>query len=100
VQIWRVSDGVLLKTPAGDPIGISQSVAFTPDGTKLASTSGFTHQIRFWDVATGALLKFYDSETGWGIEPKLPVKFQPQGNLFGYGRTDATLVSAVNPFAP
>ena len=98
MQIWRVSDGALRKTLVGDPESISQSVAFTEDGTKLASTSGFSHQIRFWDVTTGVLVKLYDSETGWGIEPKLPIKFQPGGNLFGYGRTDATVVSAVNPF--
>jgi WD40 repeat protein len=99
VQIWRVSDGVLLKTLPGDLVGFSQSVAFAPDGKTLVSTSGYTHEIRFWDVATGALLKFYDSETGWGIFPTLPIKFQPQGNLFGYGRIDATVVTAVNPFA-
>jgi hypothetical protein len=41
------------------------------------------------------LLQTYDQETGTGV---LSIQFYPNGRLFGYGRGDATVVLARNPF--
>jgi WD40 repeat protein len=94
VQIFRVADGTLVRTLAGDPNGFVQGVAFTPDGTTLASSSGFTRTIQLWDPATGALRTTYDQETGWSSFVQLPVAYSPDGTQLGYGRGDATVVLA------
>jgi WD40 repeat protein len=52
------------------------------------------YTIRLWRVADGALLQTYDQETT-GV---LSIQFSPNGRLFGYGRRDATVVVARNPF--
>jgi hypothetical protein len=41
-------------------------------------------------------VRTYDQETGTGVRS---IAFSPTGRLFGYGRTDATVVVAHNPFA-
>jgi hypothetical protein len=46
-------------------------------------------------VSDGALVQTYDQETGTAV---LSIQFSPNGQLFGYGRDDATVVVARNPF--
>jgi hypothetical protein len=46
------------------------------------------------------MLASYTRETGSGMFPELPVAFSPDGALFGFGRTDATVVMARNAFLP
>jgi WD40 repeat protein len=53
IQIFNVSDGSLARTLPGDPNGFIQGVAFAPNGTTLASASGFSRTIQLWDPATG-----------------------------------------------
>ena len=74
--------------------GIVYSVAFSPDGSLIASGSGDT-TVKLWRVSDGALLQTYDQETA-GVSS---IQFSPNGQLFGYGRDDATVVVARNPFA-
>jgi WD40 repeat protein len=97
VQIFMVADGTVVRTLPGDPNGFVQGVAFAPDGTTLASGSGFSRTIQLWDPNTGTLRASYDQETGWGSFVHLPIVFAPSSTLFGYGRGDATVVMARNP---
>lgn len=100
VALWRISDGAPLWTAAGHPDGFCQSVAWAPDGRSLVTGSGFARDLRIWRASDGALLKFYDQEAGWGIEPDLPVALDPSGTVLFYGRTDATAIAASYPFGP
>ena len=100
VGLWRVSDGASLWTATGHPDGFVQSIAFAPDGQTIVSASGFSRDIRIWRASDGALLRFYDQETGWGIEPVLPVTLDASGTVLVHGRTDATVIAARYPFGP
>jgi WD40 repeat protein len=98
VELRRVSDGSLVRAFAGDPNGFIHGVDLTPDGSILASASGYTFEIRFWRVSDGTLLADYTRETGWGPWPALPIAFSPDGSTFGYGRADACVGLARNSF--
>jgi WD40 repeat protein len=78
----------------GHPDGV-RSVSFSPDGSLLASAGGWDGTIKLWRVSDGTLLQTYDQETVGGV---LSIQFSPNGRLFGYGRRDATVVVARNPF--
>jgi WD40 repeat protein/subtilase family serine protease len=97
IRLWRVSDGALVRTLTGHTDWV-YSVAFSPDGSLIASGSGSGDStIRLWRVSDGALVQTYDQETGTAV---LSIQFSPNGQLFGYGRGDATVVVARNPFYP
>ncbi len=49
-----------------------------------------------WWVSDGELLQTYDQETGTGVRS---IQFSPDGQLFGYGRDEATVVLARDPLA-
>jgi WD40 repeat protein len=55
VQLWQVSNGRLLRTFKRDRditwYSATTDIAFSPDGTLLASATGF--EIRLWNAATG-----------------------------------------------
>jgi WD40 repeat protein len=55
VRLWRVSDGALLRTLQG-PTDMVESVAFSPDGTIVASGSK-DNAARLWRVSDGTLLR-------------------------------------------
>jgi WD40 repeat protein len=97
IQIFNVPDGTLARTLPGDPNGFIQGVAFAPNGATLASASGFSRTIQLWDPTTGTLRVSYDQETGWGSFVHLPIAFAPSSTIFGYGRSDATVVVARTP---
>jgi WD40 repeat protein len=99
IQIFNVSGGPPVQTLPGDPNGFVQGVAFAPDGATLASGSGFSRTVQLWDFTTtpATLRVTYDQETGWGSFVHLPIAFAPSSTLFGYGRSDATVVMARNP---
>jgi WD40 repeat protein len=100
VALWRVDDGAPLWTATGHPDGFCQSVAFAPDGRTLVSGSGYSRDIRIWRASDGAQLQLYDQETGWGIEPVLPLIIDSSGDVLVHGRTDATVIAASYPYGP
>ena len=70
-------------TPAGSQ---SPSVAFSPDGTRLASGSlGGT--VRLWDVATGDELRWFTGHT----DDVHSVAFSPDGTRLASGSNDGTV---------
>jgi WD40 repeat protein len=100
LKVFHIDTGAMEQEFIGDPDGFLYSAAFSPDGKQVVSTSAFTHRIRFWDVSNGSLLAEFDQETGWGQWIRLPVDVAPDGQSFGYGRGDATLVVAAYPAVP
>src|SRR5256885_1130032 len=76
----------------------NQAVAFTPDGHYLAAAGG--SQIQFWRVSDWTLQLFYDQELGYAGSGVTSLAFSPDGERFAYGRSDAVVAVATNPFAP
>src|SRR4029453_18115705 len=87
--------GGLVRTLTGHVDGFAQSVAFSIDGSILASGSSSSREIILWGGATGQELNRSDQETGWGLDPTSSIAFSPLGTTFGYARNDAT-VSVAN----
>lgn len=100
IELFRVSDGALVRT-FGTFDNWGASVAFAPDGKTIIGT-GWDATVRIWRVSDGVLLRTYDQETSFqpGAHATLfQVAYSPDGRRFAYGRRDATVVMARNPFA-
>jgi|GEM_PF-1297353 len=74
-----------LRTLTGH-ISMVNSVAFSPDGTTLASGSWDT-TIKLWNVATGGLLRTLTGHTGYVYS----VAFSPDGTTLASGSEDNTI---------
>jgi WD40 repeat protein len=86
--VWRLSDGSRRFFGGGtNPVF---AVAFTPDGSVLAS--GETNAVHLWNVVAGTLSETVDVET---IRPT-SMAYSPNGNLFLCGREDGTVTLSVN----
>ena len=64
-----------------------ESVAFSPDGTTLASGSS-DETVRLWDVASGAQLATLEGHTD-GVES---LSFSPDGTTLASGSSDETIL--------
>ena len=93
VRVYRTSDWVQVATLSNE----NQAVAFTPDGSYLAAAGG--SQIQFWRVSDWTLQLFYDQELGYAGEGVSSLAFSRDGGRFAYGRSDAVVAVATNPFA-
>jgi eukaryotic-like serine/threonine-protein kinase len=88
------TDVVRWRAPAAHTAGI-QAVAFSPDGTRLATagagwegdTRGLRGEIKLWDAAAGKELRTLKGHTG----PVLSVTFSPDGKLLASGGYDYTV---------
>ncbi len=100
IELFRASDGALLQT-LGTFDNWGASVAFSPDGQTVIGT-GWDATVRIWRVSDGALLQTYNQETD--AQPNanailFQVAYSPDGSRFAYGRRDATVVMARNPYS-
>jgi WD40 repeat protein len=95
VRLWYVANGLQVATLIGHSDTV-YAIAFSRDGGLLASGGG-DGLINLWRISDGTRLRSYSEETGTGV---LAIQFSPDGQLFGYGRLDATVVVARNPFPP
>jgi WD40 repeat protein len=105
ITVRRISDGGVVRTFATPGDG-GVLPRFTPDGTRVVGSGylpflkpdGTWDQkgvIRFWSMASGALIKTYDQQTSLAVTT--PVAFSPGGGSFVYGNYDGSFVAAVTP---
>ncbi len=96
IRVWeRTASGayqVLASFTGHD--GAAHSIAFLPDGRRFVSVG--SGAVRFW-APDGTLLGDYDQEMGTGQQA---VALSPDGALFAYARTDATVSVAFTPALP
>jgi len=88
LTLWNVADGSSRVFGAEtNPVFF---VAFSPDGSTLAAAA--KDAIKLWDVATGMLIQTITQET-FRVSC---LAYSLNGNLWVYGREDATLAAAAN----
>ena len=71
VWLYDVQTGKELQLLATEPVAV-QSIAFSPDGTKLVST-GMDAPLSLWDVESGKLLRTFPIESSWSIQRMLHI---------------------------
>ena len=86
VRLWDAATGALLRTFEGHTSFI-QSVASSPDGTRVLSGSHADEPIRMWDAATGALLRTLEGHTLYVKS----VTFSPDGTRVLAASNDTTI---------
>jgi WD40 repeat protein len=94
VHIYRTLDWVQVAALSDQ----NQALAFTPDSHYLAVAG--SSQIQFWRVSDWTLQLFYDQELGYPGQGVTSLAFSPDAIRFAYGRTDAVVALATNPFPP
>jgi WD40 repeat protein len=94
IHIHRTSDWVQVASLSDQ----NQALAFTPDSHYLAV--GGSSQLQFWRVSDWTLQLFYDQELGYPGQGVTSLAFSGDASRFAYGRTDAVVALATNPFPP
>ena len=94
IHVYRTSDWLQVASLSDQ----NQALAFSPDGHYLAV--GGQSQIQFWRVSDWTLQLFYDRELGYPGQGVTSLAFSPDGIRFAYGRIDAVVAVATNPFPP
>jgi WD40 repeat protein len=79
-----LDSGPILSGHQGD----ISALAFSPDGSILASGAQDDNVIRVWDVAAGRELRQLEGHTGWIRS----LAFSPDGSILASGSTDRTVI--------
>ena len=86
IRIWNATSGELLLIIETD--SVIESLAYSPDGTVLASGDGyFNHNIRLWDSATGQLMRTLAGNT----HAVGSLAFSPNGEILASGSYDGSV---------
>lgn len=85
IKLWDVVSGRLLRTLTGHTKKVT-SVAFSPDGTLLASASNDL-SVRIWDIATGREVRRFGGFIDWVNS----VSFTSDGQTLIAGSNDNTI---------
>ncbi len=85
IGLWDVANGHLKATLTEHTAWV-ESVAFSPDGSLLASGSGDS-TVRLWDISTGQSIATLTGHTSWVRS----VAFSPDGSLLASGSGDGTV---------
>ena len=80
MKLWDAATGQLLRTFEGHA-GRVNSVAFSPDGTRVLSGS-WDKTVKLWDAATGQLLRTFEGHSGRVFS----VAFSPDGRPRAVGQ--------------
>jgi WD40 repeat protein len=96
IKLRDVATGRLIRTLAAHAEGV-RGVAFSPDGTLLASAGGVSIgsgdvNVKLWDVATGSVVRTFgppDGQESWCVA------FSPDGTLLAVGSGFDVLVYRV-----
>ena len=83
-QLAKLSHGSLAARLGRGPV--VREVAFSPDGTRLATTGSGDSTVRIWDPATGQQL----AKLSHGSKGVLAVAFSPDGTRLATGSDDHT----------
>jgi WD40 repeat protein len=94
IRVYRTSDWLQVASLSDQ----NQALAFTPEGHYMAAAG--PSQIQFWRVSDWTLQLFYDQELGYPGQGVTSLAFSPDGIRFAYGRIDAVVAVATNPFPP
>jgi WD40 repeat protein/tRNA A-37 threonylcarbamoyl transferase component Bud32 len=87
VKVWDARTGrELLSCRGSDPDPV-WSVAFSPDGTRLASTGEL--KVIVWEAVTGKELRTFETEKAF---PPLSVSFSPDGTRLAGKLEDGTVI--------
>jgi WD40 repeat protein len=84
VILWDVTSGEVVRTFRLTDNAISMN--FSPDGTILATTGGYEHEVRLWDVESGNLLHSLPHN-----DHLSSVAFSPDGRLLAAGCYDSNI---------
>lgn len=97
VKLWNADSGTLIRNFVGARLSWVRGLSFSPDGTKLASTSP-TVGTQLWNVATGELMAECDTLS-------ISVSFTPDGKFLVLGKGqiefwDPTLREQIRTISP
>jgi len=85
-RIWDVETGALLHDI--NTGSVVDSLAYSPDGTILASGGGYQNSaVQLWDTASGALLRLLEGHPNAVVS----LAFSPDSRLLASGSYDGTL---------